>query len=234
MAENGRGVPFIQLKQITKSFGPVRALKGVSFDLRPGEVHAICGENGAGKSTLIKVMTGAHGYDEGEYFLDGAPVRFKSPLEAIERGISCVSQELTTAQQMTVAENLFLGKLPQKHGVLDIRALYQQSEEILHQLGMNISPKQIAGTLSVGQRQMLEIGRALAHEARVIIMDEPTSSLSDAEVDRLFEIIHTLTAKGIAIVYISHKLDEVMYLADRITVIRDGENITTVQKEETD
>ncbi len=227
------GKTFIELKGIVKLFPGVRALGGVSFDIREGEVHSLCGENGAGKSTLIKVMTGAHARDEGQYLLDGEEVNFKSTQEAIAKGVSCVYQELSMAPQQDVAHNLFIGNLPMKGLFVDHKALYARTEEILQELEMNISPKAIAGELSVGQQQMIEIGRALTRNARLIIMDEPSSSLSEAETDTLFRIIKKLTDKNIAVVYISHKLDEVMYLSDRITVIRDGENICTMDKADT-
>ena len=227
MTENR--VPLIELKNITKVFPGVRALSEVCFDIYPGEVHALCGENGAGKSTLIKVMTGAHQADGGEYFIDGKPVHISSTQEGIAMGVSCVYQELSIAPQLDVAKNLFIGNLPMKGRFIDHKKLYQDAAEILDQLGMDISPKTIAGELSVGQQQMIEIGRALTRNARCIIMDEPTSSLSEAETETLFRIIEVLQKeRGIAIIYISHKLDEVMQLSDRITVIRDGQNIDTM------
>ena len=223
---------FIECKGITKSFPGVKALDGVSFDIREGEVHSLCGENGAGKSTLIKVLTGVHERDGGQYLIDGKEVFFKSTQEGIASGVSCVYQELTIAQQLDVAKNLFIGNLPMKGGLVDHKTLYQRAAEILAELEMDISPKTVAGDLSVGQQQMIEIGRALTRNARLIIMDEPTSSLSEAETDTLFRIIRKLTSMNIAIVYISHKLDEVMELSDRITVIRDGQNIISKNKEE--
>ena len=223
---------FIELKGIEKIFPGVKALDGVSFDIQEGEVHSLCGENGAGKSTLIKVMTGAHARDGGQYLIDGNEVNFKSTQEAIAAGVSCVYQELSIAPQLDVAKNLFIGNLPMKGGLVDHKKLYAESAKILAELDLAISPKTIAGDLSVGQLQMIEIGRALTRNARLIIMDEPTSSLSEADTETLFQIIKKLVAKNIAIVYISHKLDEVMYLSDRITVIRDGQNIITKSKDE--
>ena len=221
-------VPLIELKNITKVFPGVKALSEVCFTLYPGEVHSLCGENGAGKSTLIKVMTGAHQADGGEYFIDGKPVHISSTQEGIALGVSCVYQELSIAPQLDVAKNLYIGNLPMKGKFIDHKKLYHDAAEILEQLGMSFSPKTIAGDLSVGQQQMIEIGRALTRNARCIIMDEPTSSLSEAETETLFKIIGILQKRGIAIVYISHKLDEVMQLSDRITVIRDGQNIITM------
>lgn len=224
----------LELKKITKVFPGVKALDEVDFDLYPGEIHSLCGENGAGKSTLIKIMTGAHERTGGEYLVDGAGVCFKSTQEAIKAGVSCVYQELSIAPQLDIAQNLYIGNLPVKGKLIDYATLYRNSRNILEELGMGkISPKTLCGQLSVGQQQMIEIGRALTRNARVIIMDEPTSSLSKSEIDVLFAIILKLKAKGISIVYISHKLDEVMYLSDRITVIRDGQNITTTDKADT-
>lgn len=225
--------PLIELKNITKVFPGVKALSDVCFTVYPGEVHALCGENGAGKSTLIKVMTGAHKADGGEYFIDGKPVNINSTQEGIEHGVSCVYQELSIAPQLDVAQNLFIGNLPMKGVLIDHKKLYKDAADILDQLNMNLSPKTLAGELSVGQQQMIEIGRALTRNARLIIMDEPTSSLSEAETDTLFKIIEILQKRGIAIVYISHKLDEVMQLSDRITVIRDGQNIITLNTADT-
>lgn len=226
------GKAFIQLRNIVKMFPGVRALDGVSLDVREGECHALCGENGAGKSTLIKIMTGAHKRDEGNYLLDGEEVHFKSPREAIELGVSCVYQELSIVPGLDVAKNLFIGNLPVKSGRVDYKKLYSESEEILKELDMPVSARALAGTLSVGQQQMIEIGRALTRRARLIIMDEPTSSLSEAETETLFKLTKKLLDRNIAIVYISHKLDEVMYLADRITVLRDGQNILTSDAKE--
>jgi ribose transport system ATP-binding protein len=221
------GKTFIELKDIVKMFPGVRALGGVSFDVREGECHALCGENGAGKSTLIKVMTGAHKRDEGRCLLSGAEVNFSSPQEAIALGISCVYQELSIVPGLDVAKNLFIGNVPVKSGRVDYKKLYAESGKILAELDLPLSPRTLAGTLSVGQQQMIEIGRALTRNARLIVMDEPTSSLSEAETETLFRLIKMLREKNIAIVYISHKLDEVMRLADRITILRDGQNIVT-------
>lgn len=228
-----RGDTFIEVKDIVKVFPGVRALDGVSFDIREGECHSLCGENGAGKSTLIKVLTGAHERTEGSYKIDGQEVHFKSTQEAIAMGVSCVYQELSIVPEQSVAKNLFIGNLPTKGGFIDYKKLYADAADILKQLNMDIDPRMQAGELSIGQQQMIEIGRALTRNARLIIMDEPTSSLSEAETDKLFEICHMLTSQNIAIVYISHKLDEVMYLSDRITVIRDGKNIVSMNKEDT-
>lgn len=227
--------PIIAVTGIKKSFPGVQALKGVSFDILPGEVHAICGENGAGKSTLIKILTGAHQKDFGQYLVDGQAVEIQHTQQAIALGVSCIYQELSIVPQLDIAKNLFIGNLPVKwkNGPVDRKKLYADSESIVRQLGLNLSPKAIAGQLSVGQQQMIEIGRALTRNVRVIIMDEPTSSLSEKEAETLFELIDKLSKSGVAIVYISHKLDEVMQISNRITVLRDGENIVTVNTSET-
>ncbi len=229
-----KGTPLIELKHITKTFPGVIALSDVSFDVYPGEVHALCGENGAGKSTLIKVITGAHTADNGEILVNGETVHFSSTSDAMQYGIACIYQELTIAPQLDLAKNVFLGNLPCTHGdVLDLKKLYHDTAEILNDyIGLHLDPHMPAGDLSVGQQQMIEIGRALTRRAKLIIMDEPTSSLSEAETETLFKLIKMLRDDNVAIVYISHKLDEVMELADRITVIRDGQNIVSKNKDE--
>jgi ABC-type sugar transport system ATPase subunit len=219
--------PLIELIGIVKSFPGVRALKGVSLSVLEGELHALCGENGAGKSTLIKILAGAHQKDEGRILIDGQEIQLSNTREAINLGINCIYQELSIVPLLDVANNLYLGNLPMKGRLIDYKKLYADSEALLAQLNMNISPRAIAGGLSVGQQQMIEIGRALTRKARLIIMDEPTSSLSEKETNTLFEICGNLKDRNIAVIYISHKLDEVMKIAARVTVIRDGENIIT-------
>lgn len=228
--------PIIELRGISKGFPGVQALSGVDFDIYPGELHALCGENGAGKSTLIKVMTGAHAPDEGEILVNGEAVSFSNPQQALAKGIACIYQELSIVPQLDVAKNIFLGNMftKGKTGFLDKKRLYKDAAEILHDhVKLDVDPHEIAGRLSVAQQQMVEIGRALTRQAKVIIMDEPTSSLSDKEVETLFDLIRMLKADGIAIIYISHKLDEVMQLSDRITILRDGQKIKTVNTADT-
>ena len=202
-----KGDIFIELKDIVKLFPGVRALDGVSLQIREGQVHSLCGENGAGKSTLIKVLTGVHQRNGGDYLIDGKSVNFSSTTEAIAAGVSCVYQELSIAPQLDVAKNLFIGNLPMKGGLVDHKLLYEKAAEILQELDMT-------------------------RNARLIIMDEPTSSLSEQETETLFNVIRKLVDKNIAIIYISHKLDEVMFLSDDITVIRDGKNIISKHKDE--
>ena len=226
--------PLMELKGITKRFPGVQALTEVDLELRRGEVHALVGENGAGKSTLIKVMTGFHQADEGEVLIDGQPETFSNPHQAIEKGIACIYQELSIVPQLDVAKNLFLGNWPTKGRFLDKGTLYRQAQEILERVALHVSPKTLAADLSIAQQQMVEIGRALTRRARVIIMDEPTSSLTDKEADVLMGLIRQLKAEGTTIVYISHKLDEVLSISDRITVLCDGCNVATVQAADTD
>ena len=216
------GNTFIELKGIVKLFPGVRALGGVSFDIREGEVHSLCGENGAGKSTLIKVMTGAHQRDEGQYLIDGKEVNFRSTQEAIAMGVSCVYQELSIAPQLDVAHNLFIGNLPMKGGLVDHKKLYAETDRILKELDMPISPKTIAGDLSVGQQQMIEIGRALTRNARLIIMDEPTSALDYGNTVRVLSTVRQLAREGMSIVQSTHQPDQAFLYADQTLVINDG------------
>jgi len=219
--------PLLCLSGVTKRFFNVVALEGVDFDVRRGEVHAVCGENGAGKSTLMKVMSGAHAPDEGTLSLDGEPLRFASPREAQERGIAMIHQELNLVPHLSVAENIYLGREPMRGWLVDRRKLRTDAQACLDQLGVSVSPDALVAGLSVAQQQMVEIAKALSMRARLLIMDEPTSSLTDAETTQLFRVIHELKRAGSGIVYISHRLDELEGLVDRVTVMRDGRHITT-------
>jgi ribose transport system ATP-binding protein len=225
---NDKQEHILKMDNICKIFPGVNALKNVSIDTIRGEVHAICGENGAGKSTLIKVLTGVHQKDSGQCFIGGKEVYINTPQEAIDLGVACIYQEMSIVPQLDVAKNIYLGNLPQKHGFINFKKLYSDTQEILDRLGISVSPKAIAGELSVGQQQMVEIGRALTRNARIIIMDEPTSSLSNKETEILLNLIKTLSKNGVTIIYISHRLDEVMRISNRITVLRDGEKIITL------
>lgn len=229
------GKTIVELKNICKSFPGVQALSNVSFDIKEGEVHALCGENGAGKSTLIKILTGAQPMDSGTIEIDGEVVNFRNTQDSMEKGIACIYQELSIVPQLDVAKNVFLGKMfKNRFGLLDFKKLYADTDDIMkNYMGLSLSPRTIAGTLSVGQQQMVEIARALSRHARVIIMDEPTSSLSEDESETLFKLIDFLRKDNVAIIYISHKLDEVMALSDRISILRDGQNVTTLDKNET-
>ncbi len=218
----------LRVEHITKSFSGVRVLDDVSFDLVPGEVHVLAGENGAGKTTLIKIIAGAHTDYEGEILLDGMPVRFKNPHHAAESGISAIHQEMSVINQMSVADNIFLGR-EHTHGNIwmDFRTQKESARKLLSQLGIDVDLDIPLEEYPVSVRQMIEIAKALAYDARIIIMDEPTSALNDQEVKRLFQIIKDLKKKNYAIVYISHRLEEIYAIGDRITVLRDGQHIGT-------
>ena len=219
----------IELSGVSKSFGGVPALKGVSFDLRPGEVHALLGENGAGKSTLIRIMSGALQPDEGEVKVSGQRVRLTSPRDARRAGIATVYQELLLFPDLTVAENIFLGNAPRARlGGLDWKAMRTRARALLDSLeSRELDVDARLGDLSVANRQRVEIAKALSQDPRVLIMDEPTASLAEADVKRLMEVVRRLRERGVAIVYVSHKLPEIFALADRVTVLRDGALIGT-------
>jgi ribose transport system ATP-binding protein len=214
--------PILQLRNIHKSFGPVRALRGVDMDVHVGEVHALIGENGAGKSTLMKVLSGAHQPDAGTMLLDGQRYRPESPRAGREAGIGMIYQELTIAPHLSVLENITLGLEESKAGW--IRSRDQEVVEALERLGQrDIDPRAPAGRLSIGKQQVVEIARVLLSKARVVVMDEPTSSLSASDTRVLFDVIYRLKRSGVAVIYISHFLEEVIEIADRYTVLRDGE-----------
>ena len=228
--------PILEARGVTKRFGGVTALKGVSFDLFPGEVHALCGENGAGKSTLIKLLTGIHphGSYEGELVVSGAPTRFRGVADAEAAGVAAIYQELALVPEMTVAENVFLGAEPARGFLIDGERMRRETRGLLERFGLDIDPDAKAGELGVGRRQLVEIVKALRKDSRVLILDEPTAALPETEVDVLLGIVRGLKKKGIACVYISHKLREVFALADRVTVLRDGATVRTLLKEKTD
>jgi len=223
--------PFLELRGIVKRFPGVVALNGVGFDVRPGEVHALLGENGAGKSTLIKVISGVYQPDAGEVHVLGAPVRVRNPHDAQALGISTIYQEFTLAPDMTVAENIFLGREPLRLralSIVDRTALIRQTRDVLASLDLQIDPEGVVRHLGVAQQQMVEIAKALSLDARLIIMDEPTATLTAHEIERLFESIARLKQRGVAIVYVSHRLDEVKTICDRATILRDGTYVATV------
>jgi len=217
----------LTFSSISKEFPGVKALEGVSFSASEGSVHALCGENGAGKSTLLKILSGVYTADAGEILLDGQPVCFHSPIEAIHSGVAVIYQELHLVPEMSVAENIFLGHLPSKGGIVKRSDLKDAARAILAQVGVDIDPDAKVGSLSLAQRQMVEIGKALSRKASVIAFDEPTSSLSTREVDKLFEIIRELKAQGKVIFYVSHRMDEIFRLCDACTVLRDGRHVET-------
>ncbi|UNK19143.1 sugar ABC transporter ATP-binding protein [Paenibacillus sp. N3/727] len=224
----------IEMKNIHKSFGTNRVLTGVDFDLREGEVHALMGENGAGKSTLMNILTGLHNRDEGTIVIDGQETYFGSPKEAEERGVAFIHQELNIWPEMTVLDNLFIGKeMTSKFGFLNMKQMKALAKEQFNKLSVTIPLVQEAGECSVGQKQMIEIAKALMTDAKVIIMDEPTAALTEREIQKLFEVITSLKKEGVSIVYISHRMEEIFAICDRITVMRDGKTVDTKAISET-
>jgi ribose transport system ATP-binding protein len=236
-AETGAARPLrLEMRHISKSFGGVRALKDVSFSAGSGEVVALCGENGAGKSTLMKILAGAIDDFEGEIALGGRPVRFSGPRQAEDAGIRIIYQELNLVPQLSVADNIFLGREQTRGGMLgwlDDRSMESQTERLFERLGAVITPWTKVGNLRIGDQQMVEIAKALAFDAAIVIMDEPTSALADSEVARLFRVIADLRRAGTTVLYISHKMNEIFELAERITVLRDGQFVATAARKET-
>jgi rhamnose transport system ATP-binding protein len=220
----GPAAPLLEVRDIEKTFPGVRALSGVSFEVRAGEVHALLGENGAGKSTLIKIISGVYEPDGGSILIGGRETRFTSPEDAKRAGVATIYQELLLFPELTVAENIFLGHAPRAGmGRIDWRAMRSRAEALLASLEIDdLAANQVVGALSVGNRQRVEILRALSHDARILIMDEPTAALTESDVTRLFDIVRRLRARGVGIVYISHRLDEIFAIGDRVTVLRDG------------
>ena len=221
-------VPALEMRGIGKRFPGVVALDNVDFTLEPGRIHALMGENGAGKSTLIKIMAGVYGKDAGTIRMRGHEVDIKSPRDSLKQGIKVVFQEIALISEFTVAENIFLEGYPTRRtGSIDWKKIRAESAALFNRIGFKVDPTARTGSLPVSQQQMVEIARALAHEARVVVMDEPTSSLTPNEVSLLFTVIRRLAALGMAVVYVSHKLDEVFEIADTVTVLRDGRHIST-------
>ena len=212
----------LEASGVCKSFPGVKALTDVSITLHRGEVVALLGENGAGKSTLIKVLSGIYQPDAGEIRMDGKPVHFDLPLQARDAGIGVIHQELNYVPTISIAENIFLGKLPKKHGFVDYRTMYAESSRILKKVGLELDPRIQISTCAVAQKQLIEIAKVLSADARALILDEPTSALNDVETNYLFDLIRRASEAGIAILYISHKLEELFAIADRVVVLRDG------------
>ena len=227
--------PALRLEGIVKAFPGVRALDNVSFAVMPGEVHALMGENGAGKSTLMKVLGGIHQPNEGQIIVGEVPTVMTSPLQAKSKGIVFIHQELSLAEELTVAENIYLGELPRKSfGRVDWAKLYAQTDAILEKLKVGFNAKTRVGDLSIANQQMVEIARALTVDAKAVIFDEPTASLTDAEKVVLFDVIADLKSQGVGIIYISHRMEEIFKITDRISVLRDGQYQGTVVTAETD
>lgn len=222
----------LEAKDIYKSFSGVPVLQGVHFDVRKGEVHALMGENGAGKSTLIKIITGVYSKDSGEIFWEGKEVTINSYKDCQRLGIACIYQELSVIPPLTVAQNVYLGREPKKGGLIDYKKMNDMTRELIAMYDFPLDPETIVGNLGIGQRQLIEILKGLSCNSRLLIMDEPTASLSGKESESLFSIINTLRQKGVSIIYISHRLEEVYRLADRLTVLRDGRNAAVLDQEE--
>src|SRR5437870_497126 len=226
----------LEMRSISKAFPGVRALDGVSFDLNAGEIHALVGENGAGKSTLIKILAGVYPHPEygGQIFLDGSERRFANVRDAKNAGIAVIYQELSLVKELSVAESIFLGREPRRFGIINWEELYSRAQKLLSDLHLEIDPRTPVVNLGIGQQQLVEIAKALSQDARILVLDEPTAALTDAEVETLFGILNGLRSRGVAMIYISHKLDEVFRISDRITVLRDGRTIDTSAAHETD
>jgi ABC-type sugar transport system ATPase subunit len=226
----------LEMRGITKAFPGVRALDGVTFDLCPSEIHALVGENGAGKSTLMKVLGGVYPYGSygGEVRIDDQARRFTSVRDAENAGIAVIFQELSLVKELTIGENIFLGREPNRFGIIRWHELYRAAEKLLSDLHLDLDPRTPVGHLGIGQQQLVEIAKALSQEARMLVLDEPTAALTDTEVETLFGILNDLRSRGVGMIYISHKLDEVFRMSDRITVLRDGKTIGTERTAELD
>lgn len=222
----------LEVKNIHKTFGEVSVLKGVDFDIQKGEIHALVGENGAGKSTLIKIISGVYTRDSGFLHLEGKEMSFANPKDAMDAGIRVIHQEINMAQTLTVAENIFLGNYPTRHGIIDWKELYKNARKVMEILGDSIDVEQKVSKVSIAEQQMIEIAKAVSVEPKVLIMDEPTAALNDQETESLFELLESLKKKGVSIIYITHRFSEICRLADRVTVLRDGESVATLTKDE--
>ena len=225
----------VELLDIKKAFGGVQALSNGRLQVKPGEIHGLVGENGAGKSTLIKVLSGAHMRDAGQVLLDGVDARIHSPKDSIEKGVAVIYQEFMLAPHLTVAENIFIDHLSQKKSIINWRRLSKQAHDLLDALGFgNIPPTTLVGDIPVAHQQIVEICKALSRDAKVLVLDEPTAVLTFAEIEKLFVLLNRLKENGVSIIYISHRLEEIFTLCDRITIMKDGEYVDTVETKEID
>ena len=224
--------PLLEVRGLCKQFPGVRALHEISLTLQPAEVLALIGENGAGKSTLMKILAGVQSADSGEYRIRGQGVHFRNVREALSGGVALIHQELNLASNLDLASNIFLGREPNQFGYIQNSQIHEEAAHILERVGLNLSTDTLVGELPIGKQQLVEIAKALSCDASVLIMDEPTSSLSQKETETLFEVVHELRRQGISVIYISHRLGEVKELADRVTVFRDGENAGELAKDE--
>ena len=230
MSEN----KILEFKGINKSFSGVQALKNVTFSVKKGEVHALLGENGAGKSTLMKILSGAYTKDSGEVIFNGEVCNFKETNDSEEKGISIIYQELNLIPEMSIAENIYLHRQPMKNGFIDWKRMNEDAKEVLKKVGLSCNPSQSIKKLSVAQQQMVEIAKSLTKDLKLLIMDEPTSSLTDGETRKLFEVIADLKKQGITMIYISHRMEEIFEICDSYTIMRDGTFIISGATKETD
>lgn len=225
--------PVLEMRNISKTFPGVKALQNVQLTIYPGEVHALMGENGAGKSTLMKTLSGAYQADPGgEILIEGKPIKVNGPIEAREAGVSIIYQELALAPNLSVAENIYLNREPSASGLIDRAAMNEGSKGVIQRLGASFTPQTLVGSLSIAERQMVEIARAVHANSRILVMDEPTTALSSRESDKLFDIVRQLRRDGLAIIYISHRMAEVYELSDRVSVLRDGTYVGTILRDE--
>ena len=222
-------MPLLEMRNIVKEFPGVRALDGVSFTLEAGEFHSLVGENGAGKSTLMKVLSGVypHGTYEGDILIDDQVRQFRGVRDSENAGVAIIFQELSLVKELTVGENIFLGKEPSSFGVINWSELYHRTSKLLQELDLDIDPRVPVGNLGIGQQQLVEIAKALSKNAKILVLDEPTAALTESEVETLFDILRDLKKRGVGMVYISHKLNEVFEMSDRVTVLRDGRTVGT-------
>ncbi|MDP4176762.1 MAG: galactose/methyl galactoside ABC transporter ATP-binding protein MglA [Bacillota bacterium] len=222
----------LEMKNVTKEFPGVKALSGVNLKVRPGTVHALMGENGAGKSTLMKCLFGIYHMDEGEIFLNGQKIEFQNSKQALDNGVSMVHQELNQVRQRNIIDNIWLGRYPEKGPFINEAKMYEDTLAIFKELGIDLNPRKKINTLSVSQMQMVEIAKAVSYDSKIIVMDEPTSSLTEKEVDHLFRIIDKLKKKNVGIIYISHKMEEILKISEDVTIMRDGQWIATKEAKE--
>ena len=224
----GQGKYLLEMLDIEKQFPGVKALDHAKLQLRAGTVHALMGENGAGKSTLMKCLFGIYTRDGGSVLMNGQPVAFTSPRDALDNGVAMVHQELNQVLRRNVMENVWLGRFPTtKLGLVDTAKMYADTKAVFEKLEIDVDPRQIIGELSVSKRQMVEIAKAVSYDAKILVLDEPTSSLTEDEVDHLFRIMNQLTENGVGIIYISHKMDEILRISDDVTIMRDGQWVAT-------
>lgn len=224
----------LEIRNLSKSFAKNKVLDGINLTLEKGSVLGLMGENGAGKSTMMKCLFGIYAKDEGQFIFDGRQINFNSPKEALENGVAMVHQELNQCLDRSVTDNLFLGRYPTKGGIIDENKMLTEANKLFASLNMNVNPTTIMRTMSVSQRQMVEIAKAVSYNAKIIVLDEPTSSLTEREVKKLFSIVNELKAKGVSFIYISHKMDEVFEVCDSVAVLRDGKMIMVKKTKDTD